>query len=79
MSAHQHSPAVQVLMHPLAFVLTVLKNFQTHQGLLLAGAIAYNALLSLVPLLILCVIVLSNLVAPSELLGTLERSDATNR
>ena len=60
-------------MHPLAFALTVLRNFQAHQGLLLAGAIAYNALLSLVPLLILSVILLSDLVAPSELLGTLER------
>ena len=73
MPAKQHSPAIQVLMHPLAFVLTVLKNFQAHQGLLLAGAIAYNALLSLVPLLILSVIVLSDLVAPDELLGTLAR------
>ena len=60
-------------MHPLDFALTVLRNFQAHQGFLLAGAIAYNALLSLVPLLILSVIVLSNLVAPSELLGTLHR------
>ena len=60
-------------MHPLAFALTVLRNFQAHQGLLLAGAIAYNALLSLLPLLILSVILLSDLVAPSELLGTLER------
>ena len=37
-------------------------------ALLLAGAIAYNALLSLVPLLILSVIVLSKLLSPSELM-----------
>ena len=67
------SPALQVLTHPLGFALTVLRNFQAHQGLLLAAAIAYNALLSLVPLLILSVLALSYLVAPSELLGTLER------
>ena len=45
------SPAIQVLAHPLAFVLAILNNFRAHQGFLLAGAIAYNALLSLVPLL----------------------------
>ena len=37
------------------------------------AAIAYNALLSLVPLLILCVIALSHLVSPAELLDTLGR------
>jgi membrane protein len=68
-----HSPSIQVLAHPLAFVLAVLGNFRKHQGFLLAGAIAYNALLSLVPLLILCVIALSNLVTPSELLETIGR------
>ncbi|MBL8420404.1 MAG: YihY family inner membrane protein, partial [Dechloromonas sp.] len=68
-----HSPSIRVLAHPLAFVLAVLGNFRQHQGFLLAGAIAYNALLSLVPLLILCVIALSNLVTPSELLETIGR------
>ena len=68
-----HSPSIQVLAHPLAFVLAVLGSFRKHQGFLLAGAIAYNALLSLVPLLILCVIALSNLVTPSELLETMGR------
>ena len=71
MSQRPHSPAVQVLTHPLAFALRVLRNFQDHRGFLLAGAIAYNALLSLVPLLILSVIVLSRLVSPAELLDTL--------
>jgi len=72
MPKHTHSPAVQVLTNPLAFALRVLKNFQAHRGFLLAGAIAYNALLSLIPLLILSVIVLSRLVSPTELLETLE-------
>ena len=71
MPRNQRSPAIQVLAHPLAFTLRVLGNFQAHRGFLLAGAIAYNALLSLVPLLILSVIVLSRLVSPSELLETL--------
>ena len=37
------SPSIQVLAHPLAFVLAVLGSFRKHQGFLLAGAIAYNA------------------------------------
>lgn len=72
MSRHPHSPAVQVLTHPLAFVLRVVRNFQAHRGFLLAGAIAYNALLSLIPLLILSFIVLSQLVSPTVVLETLE-------
>ena len=73
MPQRHHSPAVQVLANPLGFVLRVLKNFQAHRGLLLAGAIAYYALISLVPLLILSVIVLSRLVSPDQLLDTLGR------
>ena len=40
----------------------VFKGFQANQGLLLAGAVAYYALLSVVPLLILTVIALSHFV-----------------
>lgn len=56
------------------FALQTLKDFNRNQGLLLAGAIAYYALLSLVPLLILSVIVLSHLVDRAELLHTLGHS-----
>ena len=49
--------ARRVLAHPGAFALRVLKGFRANQGLLLAGAVAYYALLSLVPLLILVMIV----------------------
>ncbi|MES2939815.1 MAG: YihY/virulence factor BrkB family protein [Pseudomonadota bacterium] len=65
--------AAHVLAHPGAFLLKVLKGFQANQGLLLAGAVAYYALLSVVPLLILAVIALSNWVDQSELLSTLGR------
>lgn len=50
-----------------------LKAFRANQGLLLAGAVAYYALLSLVPMLILALIGLSHLVEPQLLLDTLER------
>ena len=51
--------ATKVLLHPRAFALAVLKQFRANQGLLLAGAVAYYALLSLVPLLILIVLALT--------------------
>jgi membrane protein len=63
--------ARELLLHPGAFALRVLKAFRANQGLLLAGAVAYYALLSIVPLLILCVIALSHVVDESELLQTL--------
>ncbi len=67
-------PAAQhVLRHPGRFAWATLKAFRANQGLLLAGAVAYYALLSIVPLLILAVIVLSNLIDQRELLGTLGR------
>jgi membrane protein len=67
------SSAAYVLKHPGAFVLQTLKAFQANQGLLLAGAVAYYTLLSLIPLLILIVIALSHLIGQAELLYTLAR------
>ena len=51
----------------------MLKAFKANQGLLLAGAVAYYALLSVVPLLILVVMGLSHFVNQAELLETLGR------
>lgn len=67
------SQADYVLAHPLRFTLRTLKAFRANQGLLLAGAVAYYALLSIVPLLILIVIALSQVVDTQELLATLGR------
>jgi membrane protein len=66
-------PAQQVLKNPGAFALSTLKAFRANQGLLLAGAVAYYALLSIVPLLILTVIALSHVIDQHELLRTLGR------
>ncbi|MEO8312336.1 MAG: YihY/virulence factor BrkB family protein [Caldimonas sp.] len=67
-------PAAQhVLRHPWAFAWQTLKGFKANQGLLLAGAVAYYALLSIVPLLILTVIALSHFIDQRELLATLGR------
>ncbi|HEX2013422.1 MAG TPA: YihY/virulence factor BrkB family protein [Roseateles sp.] len=62
-----------VLEHPGRFLLAALRAFRANQGLLLAGAVAYYALLSIVPLLILAVIALSHLVDQAALLQTLGR------
>ena len=68
------SPASHyVIAHPGTFARRVVKGFQSNQGLLLAGAVAYYALLSVVPLLILAVIGLSHWVERAELLSTLGR------
>ena len=65
--------AAYVITHPGAFALRVLRGFRANQGLLLAGAVAYYTLLSIVPLLILMLIALSQLIHQDLLLATLER------
>lgn len=66
--------AAHVLKNPAAFALQVLKAFRANQGMLLAGAVAYYALLSIVPLLILMVIALSHVIDQAVLLATLRRA-----
>ena len=65
--------ASYVLKHPGAFAIRTLRSFRANQGLLLAGAVAYYSLLSLVPLLILVVIALSHVLDQGELMFTLGR------
>jgi membrane protein len=67
------SAAAKIIAHPWAFVVQTLKAFRANQGLLLAGAVAYYALLSLVPMMILSVIALSHVIDQPELLATLGR------
>jgi len=62
-----------VMTHPGTFILRVLRAFRANQGLLLAGAVAYYTLLSIVPLLILMLIALSRIIDEGELLATLGR------
>jgi membrane protein len=77
-----HLPHVQILnrranayilKHPLAFIWQTLKGFKANQGMLLAGAVAYYALLSIVPFLMLVVVALSHIIPEAELLTTLSR------
>ena len=65
--------AAYVITHPGTFALRVLAAFRANQGLLLAGAVAYYTLLSIVPLLILLLIALSQFIDQAELLATVGR------
>ena len=68
-----HDALSYVLKHPGQFALRVIKSFRANQGLLLAGAVAYYTLLSLIPLIILIVIALSNLIDEASLIFTLSK------
>ncbi len=48
----------------------VLYNFRRHKGLLLAGSVAYNTLLSIVPMFAVAVVLLSHVVDEQALLST---------
>lgn len=66
----------QVLTFPRdawRFAHRVFTTFMQNQGLLLAGAVAYYMLLSIVPLLILLALALSPFLAEEQLLSTLSR------
>jgi YihY family inner membrane protein len=64
-------PSTLVIAHPLRFIGVVLSRFRANQGLLLAGAVAYYTLLSMIPLLILLLIALSHVIDEARLLATL--------
>ena len=63
----------KVMNQPGSFTLQVLKAFQKNQGLLLAGALAYYILLSVIPLFTLVLLMLSHVVDEAALMATLRR------
>src|SRR6266403_6195877 len=63
--------AKRLFKQPSNFALAVIKQFRANQGVLLAGAVAYYTLLSLVPLLILILMALSHIIPEDRLLLTL--------
>lgn len=66
-------PAKKVLRHPGRFLVRVLKGFLANQGLLLSAAVAYNTLLSMIPLFILLLVALSHVVDEAQLLASVDR------
>ena len=68
------SRAARKIAHdPLGFAAQTVRAFRANQGLLLAGGVAYYTLLSIVPLMIVLVIVLSHVVDAARLMATLAR------
>ncbi len=53
------------------FLRRILSNFRRNNGLLLAGALGYNALLSMVPLIALILVILSTVFDEQQLMTTL--------
>ncbi len=60
-----------VLDHPWQFIKQVTNGFRANQGFLLAGAVAYYTLLSIVPMFALILVVLSQIQEAEELVHTL--------
>ncbi len=67
---HQYQRVVE---HPFRFLWIVIKGFRANQGLLLSGAVAYYALLSIIPLITLILLALSNVIEEPLLLETLRQ------
>lgn len=61
-----------VLDHPWRFARRVFAGFRGNQGFLLAGAVAYNTLLSIVPMFALILVLLSQFADAPALLRTLD-------
>jgi membrane protein len=59
------------MIHFCGFLLRVLRGFRRNQGLLLSGAVAYYTLLSIVPMSILALIVLTHFIEEQQLIHTL--------
>jgi len=67
-----HSARVRLVMSdPLQFIKQVIIGFRANQGFLLSGAIAYYTLLSIIPMITLILVVLSQFQEPQELLAVL--------
>lgn len=63
--------ATTIFKRPGIFAISVLKQFRANQGVLLAGAVAYYTLLSIIPLLILILMALSHIIPEDQLISTL--------
>jgi len=67
------NPIFRVTAGSFGFLLRVARGFLHNQGFLLAGAVAYYTLLSIVPLSILALVVLTHVIEEQQLIQTLSR------
>jgi len=63
--------AKKTLEQPLQFALQVIRRFRANQGFLLAGALAYYSLLSIVPVIVVVLVLVSTIYDTQLLLATL--------
>src|SRR5512147_176624 len=63
--------AYRLLDRFFGFLMRVVRGFRRNQGLLLSGAVAYYTQLSIVPLSILALVVLTRFIEEQELIHTL--------
>jgi len=63
--------AYRIMSRFFFFIMRVLRGFMRNQGLLLSGAVAYYTLLSIVPLSIIALVVLTNFIEEQQLFLTL--------
>ena len=63
------SQARYVLDHPWRFAGQVIRSFRANQGFLLSGAVAYNTLLSIVPMFALNLLLGAQIIAQYERIG----------
>ena len=66
--------SLSVARRAWGFTLQVLRDFQRNQGLLLAGAVAYYTLLSIVPMLALILVGLSHFMPQEQLIQAVARN-----
>lgn len=70
---HGRRQLQHIARHPLRFALQVLRGFRANQGFLLAGGVAYYALVSIVPMLVLAVFVLGAALGEAPVFAALGR------
>jgi YihY family inner membrane protein len=68
MTESTHQKLTKLFRHPFRFAKQVLRGFSENQSIFMAGAIAYYGLLSLLPLLIISVLILSQVIGQDVLL-----------
>ncbi len=66
--------SLTLLRHPFPFAMRVLRGLRENRAFLLSGALAYNALLTLIPLLALLLLVISQVMDEARLLDGLRAS-----
>ncbi len=61
-----------ILSNPWNFIIRVLGGFRANQGFLLASAVAYNTLLSVIPMFALILVAFSQIMDPRQLMETMD-------